>query len=195
MLQEIATVRSEKEALQSQVISTEEKCRGLFDQVRLTQGVEKAYEELRRTQQVVVQHERLRALGQMASGVAHDINNALTPVTAYTELLLNTLPNMPDAPRRQLESVHKAARDIEQIVVRMREFYRPRFGSEQLSQVNINTIMHDVVELTRPRWRDLPQREGISIQIDFDPQSELPSLLSNPSELRQALTNLVFNAV
>src|SRR5260221_3996267 len=195
ILQEIATVRSEKEALQSQVISTEEKCRGLFDQVRLTQGVEKAYEELRRTQQVVVQHERLRALGQMASGVAHDINNALTPVTAYTELLLNTLPNMPDAPRRQLESVHKAARDIEQIVVRMREFYRPRFDTEQVAQVKMNTVIHDVGELTRPRWRDLSQREGISIQINYDLQLDIPTLLSNPSELRQALTNLVFNSV
>ncbi len=195
ILQEIATVRSEKEALQSQVLGTEEKYRSLFDQVRLTKGVEQAYEELRRTQQVVVQHERLRALGQMASGVAHDINNALTPVTAYTDLLLNTLSNLPEGPRRHLESIHKAARDIEQIVVRMREFYRPRFDTEQLSQVSIDAIIHDVGELTRPRWRDLSQREGVSIQINFELQPEIPTLLSNPSELRQALTNLVFNSV
>ncbi len=59
-------------------------------------GLQKAYEELRRTQQVVVQQERLRALGQMASGVAHDINNALSPVLAYSELLLSTLPDLPE---------------------------------------------------------------------------------------------------
>ncbi len=86
---EIETVRSEKEALQVKVISTEEQCRNLYDQVRLNAGLQQAYEELRRTQGVVVQQERLRALGQMASGIAHDINNALSPITAYSELLLS----------------------------------------------------------------------------------------------------------
>src|SRR5208282_2399049 len=85
MRAEMETVRSEKEALQVKVLTTEEQCRSLYDRVRLTEGVQKAYDELRRTQQVVVQQERLRALGQMASGVAHDINNALSPIVAYSE--------------------------------------------------------------------------------------------------------------
>ena len=84
---EIEAVRSEKEALQVKVLTTEEQCRDLYNQVRLTEGVQKAYEELRRTQQVVVQQERLRALGQMASGVAHDVNNALSPIVAYSDLM------------------------------------------------------------------------------------------------------------
>ena len=97
VLAEIATVRSEKEALQVKVLTTEEQCRNLYDQVRLTEGVQTAYEELRRTQQVVVQQERLRALGQMASGVAHDVNNALSPIVAYSELLLNMLTDLAGA--------------------------------------------------------------------------------------------------
>ena len=96
MRAEIAEVRSEKEALQVKVLTTEEQCRSLYDQVRLTEGVQKAYDELRRTQQVVVQQERLRALGQMASGVAHDVNNALSPIVAYSELLLATQPDLPE---------------------------------------------------------------------------------------------------
>ena len=97
-------VRSEKEALQVKVLTTEEQCRSLYDQVRLTEGVQKAYEELRRTQQVVVQQERLRALGQMASGVAHDINNALSPIVAYSELLLGTVPDLPEDARQYLQN-------------------------------------------------------------------------------------------
>ena len=86
---EIAAVRLEKEALQVKILTAEEECQTLYDQVRLTEGTQKAYEELRRTQQSVVQQERLRALGQMASGIAHDINNAMCPIMAYSDLLLS----------------------------------------------------------------------------------------------------------
>jgi signal transduction histidine kinase len=195
VLAEIAAVRSEKEALQVKVLTTEEQCRSLYDQVRLTEGLQKAYEELRRTQQVVVQQERLRALGQMASGVAHDVNNALSPIVAYSELLLNTLPDLQEVPRHYLQTINQAGGDIAQIVARMREFYRRRSDNEELKEVNVNRTIEEVIELTRPRWRDLPQREGISIQIQHELESNLPLLLSDPAELREALINLVFNAV
>jgi len=195
VLAEIAAVRSEKEALQVKVITTEEQCRSLYDQVRLTEGLQKAYEELRRTQQSVVQQERLRALGQMASGVAHDVNNALSPVLAYSELLLSTLPDLPEVSRKYLHTINQAGGDIAKIVARMREFYRRRSDTEELTEVNINKTIEEVIELTRPRWRDLPQREGISIEIRRELETELSLLLSDPSELREALINLVFNAV
>src|SRR5208283_5235319 len=195
ILAEITAVRSEKEALQVKVISTEEQCRSLYDQVRLTEGLQKAYEELRRTQHMVVQQERLRALGQMASGVAHDVNNALSPIIAYSELLLSTLPDLPEGSRHYLQTINQAGGDIAQIVTRMREFYRRRSDAEPLLSLNINQIIEEVIELTRPRWRDLSQRQGISIQIQRELEPQLPPLLSDPSELREALINLVFNAV
>jgi len=192
---EIAAVRSEREALQAKVLTTEEQCRNLYDQVRLAEGVQKAYDELRRTQQVVVQQERLRALGQMASGVAHDINNALCPILAYSELLLNTSKALSDSERRHLESIHCSGGDIARIVERLREFYRRRSDAEELAKVNVNEMIGEVIGLTRPRWRDLPQREGISIDIQPELQPDLPPLLSDASDLREALINLVFNAV
>ena len=192
---EIAAVRSEKEALQAKVLTTEEQCRDLYDQVRLSEGVQKAYEELRRTQQGVVQQERLRALGQMASGVAHDINNALCPVVAYSELLLNMLSDLPESERRYLQIIRRSGEDIAHIVQRLREFYRPRPDAQQLSRVNVNDLIEEVIGLTRPRWRDLSQREGISIQIEPKLQPDLALLLSDPSDLREALINLIFNAI
>ena len=195
MRAEIEAVRSEKEALQAKVLTTEEQCRSLYDQMRLSQGVQKAYDELRRTQQVVVQQERLRALGQMASGVAHDINNALSPIVAYSELLLSTVPELPPQARQYLNTINKSGDDIAHIVARMREFYRRRSDNEQLTEVNVNQIIEEVIELTRPRWRDVPQREGISIHIEHEFEPDLPPLLSDPTELREALFNLIFNAV
>jgi len=195
MLAEIAEVRSEKEALQLKVLTTEEECRSLYDQVRVTEGIQSAYDELRRTQQAVVQQERLRALGQMASGVAHDVNNALSPIVAYSELLLGTMPDLAEGARQYLETIRRSGEDIAHIVARMREFYRRRSDTEQLTKVDINQIIDEVIDLTRPRWRDLSQREGISIQILRELESKPPQLLSNPSDLREALINLIFNAV
>lgn len=192
---EIASVRSEKEALQVKVISTEEQCRNLYDQVRVSDGLQNAYEELRRTQQMVVQQERLRALGQMASGVAHDVNNALSPIVAYSDLLLNGQESLSESAKNYLRIIKRSGEDIAQIVARMREFYRRRSNSEPLAQLDVNQIILEVIELTRPRWRDMSQRQGISIQIQKELASRLPLLLSDPTEFREALTNLVFNAV
>ncbi|MGA9778191.1 MAG: ATP-binding protein [Verrucomicrobiia bacterium] len=192
---EIAEVRSEKEALQVKILTTEEQCRNLYDQVRLTEGVQKAYDELRRTQQVVVQQERLRALGQMASGVAHDVNNALSPIVAYSELLLATQASLPDAARQYLQIIHQSGEDVAHIVARMREFYRRRSDTEALAKVDINKIIEEVIELSRPRWRDLSQKQSVSIQVQRELDSQLPQLLCEPSDLREALINLIFNAI
>jgi len=194
-LAEIASVRSEKEALQVKVISTEEECRNLYNQVRVTDGLQKAYEELRQTQQVVVQQERLRALGQMASGVAHDLNNALSPIIAYSELLLANESQPAGTAHNYLKIIKQSGEDIARIVARMRDFYRRRSDLEALVPVSVNQIIHDVIELTRPRWRDISQREGISIQIESELDPQLPLLTSDPTEFREALINLVFNAV
>lgn len=195
MRTEMEAVRSEKQALQVKVVSAEEQCRSLYDQVRLTGDVQKAYDELRRTQSSVVQQERLRALGQMASGVAHDVNNALSPIAAYTDLLLLAVPEMPESARRYLLAIQRCGEDIAHIVSRMREFYRPQVETETLVKVNVNEILEEMVELTRPRWRDVSQRQGISITVQTELDPTAPPLLSDPRDLREALTNLIFNAV
>lgn len=189
------TVISEKDALQLKVITAQEECRSLYDRARLSEGIQNAYDELRRTQETVVQQERLRALGQMATGVAHDINNALTPICGYSQLLSDLLPGTSDAVRRALKNINQSAEDIARIVARMREFCRRRTDTEQLHKVDVNEVVENVIELTRPRWRDLPQRKGISVQVRQELAADVPYLLSDPSELREALINLVFNSI
>ncbi|HUA65663.1 MAG TPA: ATP-binding protein [Alphaproteobacteria bacterium] len=195
VIAEIAAVKSEKETLQVKMLSAEEQCRNLYDQVRLAAGLQQAYDELRRTQGVVVQQERLRALGQMASGIAHDVNNALSPITAYSELLLSKRNIPPDTAREYLQAINKSGVDIAHIVARMRDFYRRREDSEPLKKVIINEIVKEVIGLTRPRWRDVCQREGVSINIKPEFEENMPPILGDPSELREALINLIFNSL
>ena len=72
-------------------------------QAQLYSALQQAYDDLRQTQQTVMQQERLRALGQMASGIAHDINNAISPIALYTESLLEREPGLSERARSYLD--------------------------------------------------------------------------------------------
>jgi signal transduction histidine kinase/ActR/RegA family two-component response regulator len=164
-------------------------------QAQLYGALQQAYDDLRQSQQAILQQERLRALGQMASGIAHDINNAISPVTLYTESLLATEPSLSTRARDYLTTIQHAMEDVAQTVSRMREFYRKREAQLSLYPINLNRLVSQVVNLTRVRWSDMPQQNGIVIEMHSDLADDLPAVLGVESEIREALTNLIFNAV
>ena len=164
-------------------------------QSQLYGALQQAYDDLRQTQQVVMQQERLRALGQMASGIAHDINNALSPVALYTQTLLEVEPNLSPRARDYLETIQRAVEDVAQTVARMREFYRQREPQLSLVPVHLNDLVRQVVNLTRARWSDMPQQQGIVIDLRTELANGPPAILGVESEIREALTNLILNAV
>lgn len=165
-------------------------------QAQLHSELEKAYNDLRQTQQTIMQQERLKALGQMASGIAHDVNNALSPVVGFADLLMRSEPGLSPTSQRYLQHIKTAGEDIAHIVARLREFYRRRDGvNDTLEAFSLNQLAEQVVEMTRPRWRDIPQGRGLMIEMQthFDPV--MPELVGIQSELREALTNVILNAV
>ncbi len=164
-------------------------------QAQLYEALQKAYDDLRLTQQAIMQQERLKALGQMASGIAHDINNAISPVMLYTETLLEKEPNLSARARDYLTTIQRAIEDVTHTVARMREFYRQREAQLALVPVKLNEIIQQVIDLSRARWSDMPQQRGIFIKIETSLAPELPSVMGVESEIREALINLVFNAV
>ena len=164
-------------------------------QAQLYEALQQAYDDLRQTQQAVMQQERLKALGQMASGIAHDINNAISPVALYTESLLETEPNLSARARDYLGTIQHAIDDVAQTVARMREFYRQREPQLSLAPVKLNQLIRQVIDLSRARWSDMPQQRGVFIKMETDLAPELPAIMGVESEIREALVNLVFNAV
>lgn len=164
-------------------------------QTQLYTALERAYDDLRRTQQAVMQQERLRTLGQMASGVAHDINNAISPIALYTESLLEREPDLSARTRSYLETIQRAIGDVAQTVTRMREFYRPRESGGEQASVDLNRLVAEVIDLTRARWNDESQRRGIMVEVQPQLADNLPALLGVESDIRDALTNLIFNAI
>ena len=160
------------------------------------QQLREALANLERAQQRVVDQERLRALGQMAAGVAHDLNNTLAPVAGFSELLLAIPSNRedPEKLRQYLELIHTGARDAAEVVRRMREFYRRRDEEETYGAVDVPALVEHVVALTRPRWKDEAEAVGRTIHVLTDVR-DAPPARGREAELREALTNLVLNAV
>jgi signal transduction histidine kinase/ActR/RegA family two-component response regulator len=164
-------------------------------QAQLYGELQRAYDDLRQSQQAIMQQERLRALGEMASGIAHDINNAISPVVLYTESLLEREPGLSERARGYLGTIQTAIEDVAETVARMREFYRPREAELVLARVACNRLIEQVINLTRARWSDLPQQRGVVIQLQTELAADLPDIMGSEVEIRDALTNLIFNAV
>jgi signal transduction histidine kinase/HAMP domain-containing protein len=163
-------------------------------QAQLYDALQRAYENLRQSQETVVQQERLRALGQMASGVAHDINNAISPIALYTDSLLEREPGLSERARTYLTTIQTAIHDVARTVSRMREFYRPQEGRAALARIELDGLVRGVLELTQARWRDLPQEGGHVIELQTDLAEPPAAVMGAENEIRDALTNLIFNA-
>jgi signal transduction histidine kinase/CheY-like chemotaxis protein len=164
-------------------------------QVQLYGALQQAYDDLQQTQQAVMQQERLRALGQMASGIGHDINNALSPIALHTEALLENEPNLSPRVRESLVTIQRAMNDIAHTVARMREFYRPRAPESAHLPMQLNPLILQVIDATHTRWSDMPQKSGHVITVKTDLAADLPAIPGIEAEIREALINLVFNAV
>ncbi|HTU64528.1 MAG TPA: PAS domain S-box protein [Steroidobacteraceae bacterium] len=164
-------------------------------QARLYGALQSAYQDLRETQQSVMQQERLRALGQIASGIAHDINNALSPAALYAQSLVTHEPGLSDRVRDRLEVIQRAIEDVSRTVQRMRAFYMPRGLELTLSPVDVNELLAEVVELTRVRWNNIPQERGVVIDVVTEFEKDLPPILGAENEVRDAVTNVLLNAV
>lgn len=160
-------------------------------------ALEKTLRELQTAQERVVLQERLSAVGQMATGIAHDFNNALTSILGYSELLLAHPDRMGDAARvaEHVKLINTSAKDAANVVRGLREFCRVRGEGEVFAPVRVGEVVEQAVALTRPRWKDEAQARGRRIAVEVDVPPDVPAVAGNASELRELLTNVIFNAV
>lgn len=164
-------------------------------QAQLYGTLQKTCDDLTQTQTMALQQERLLALGQMASGVAHDISNTLSPVGVYVETLRDRESQMTAAGHLTLQRIGNAVGHVTQTLRRMREFYRP--GEPLAAEpIELNTVIQEAIEITRPRWADpSPQTAHPIIDLRTELTHSLPPIVGVASELRDALVNLILNAV
>jgi signal transduction histidine kinase/ActR/RegA family two-component response regulator len=167
-----------------------------IENARLYEAAKTATAALKSAQATLIETERLRAMGQMASGVAHDFNNILTGILGQVLLLQTYLGQgavAPDELRRNLRLLEQAALDGADIVRKIREATRPR-GGEIFAPASLNEVVAQVLETTRPRWKDQTEAHGLRVMMALE-LGNVPPVLGNAAELREALTNLIFNAI
>jgi signal transduction histidine kinase len=160
------------------------------------QRLQKTLEELHATQQQVIQQERLRALGKMAGGVAHDFNNALIPILGYGELLIERSEILDDraVALKYLRLMRTAAKDATAVVGRLREFYRQRDETELFEAVDLLEALTEAISMTQPKWHDEALAQGLRIAVEQEFQS-VPMIACHSGEIREVATNLLFNAI
>jgi GAF domain-containing protein len=159
---------------------------------RLFEERSRAYGELAAAQDQLIRTEKLRALGEMASGVAHDFNNLLASIVGRAQLLLQELTDPKQ--RRWVEVMERSALDGAQTVRRLQEFTRIRRDQPSVA-VDLNRVVREALEVTESRWREEPRRLGIAVEVKTSLAAPLPAVAGDPAELREALTNLILNAL
>src|SRR5439155_7605150 len=152
--------------------------------------------ESEQQREALAKTEKLRALGQMASGIAHDLNQSLLLIAGNGDMARKAL-DQPAADltfaREALDTMTQAAVEGGETVKRLLTFGRAQPEGDA-EPVNLEAMLHEVARLTSPRWRDGAQVEGrpISMHVDAEPNVLVVGWTAG---LRHALTNLVFNAV
>jgi signal transduction histidine kinase/CheY-like chemotaxis protein len=151
---------------------------------------DRALEELRASRERLVRAERLRALGEMASGVAHDFNNLLAVILGRAQLLM--LRTEDPQVRRGLTVIEAAATEAAQTIRRIHEFTRTR-QSRAYVPVDLAEVLRQAVDLTKGRWKGEAQIDGVAYAIttDIPPMIRVPG---DPVELRELFANLLLNA-
>jgi signal transduction histidine kinase/ActR/RegA family two-component response regulator len=147
--------------------------------------------EQERIREQFSQIEKLSALGELASGVAHDFNNTLAAILGRAQLM--AMRNRDPEVNRGLKIIAKAAEDGAKTVKRIQDFARQR-RDHDFAPVAVDQLLLDVAEVTRPRWKDLSEANNVHISLDTRIRSKA-LVNGDASELREVLVNMIFNAV
>ncbi len=158
-----------------------------ISQLRSTQVELRARMEAQRSaENRLVQAAKLAAVGEMAAGIAHELNNPLTSVTGFTELALDAIP--PDSQtRKDLEIVIREAVRARDVVRRLLDFARQ--GESTRAHTSLNEVIEDVVALSR----HLIHTSGVELQLELE--EDLPWVMADSNQMKQVLLNLVHNAL
>ena len=156
------------------------------DRIRLLEASHESFENLKHFQAQMVQTEKLVSLGQLAAGAAHEINNPLTGILGYSDLLVDD-PALGERQRVVAEKIRTLSRRIKTLVTSLLSFAR-RVPTERLS-LDLNQVLASALHLSNLDLR------GKHIQVQTDSDPDLPPMRGDANQVLQVFFNLISNAV
>jgi len=162
-----------------------------MENARLVSDLRRTLTDLKAAQDTLVRGATLRAVGELAAGAAHHLNNLMAVVLGRTQLLL--LRDAPPAMVQSLKTIERAAVDAADTVRRIQAFGRTD-RDPQAAGFDLNGVIQEALQLTRSRWENEAQAKGTRIQVVFEP-GDLPSVPGRSAEIREVIANLILNSV
>jgi PAS domain S-box-containing protein len=144
----------------------------------------RSLEERRRLEKELLQSQKLESIGRLAGGVAHDLNNLLTPVLGYAEMLEEELADNAIC-QEEARAIVMASERARKLIWQLLAFSRTQ--TLELAPVDLNGLIRDIGEL-------LEQNVGSSVQVAYEFDPDVPEVLANTSQLEQVVMNLAMNS-
>lgn len=156
-------------------------------------GIAHDISERKQAEKAIIESQRLSAIGEMASSVAHDFNNSLQAISGNIELAL-LKPSLPPEIEKYLVTILTSATDAATRVQLLQRFAGKKKNASEYQQVNLNKVITDVIAQARPIWKDRMEADGFQIKIEAI-QKDIPAVEGNDSELRSVVYNVVKNSI
>jgi PAS domain S-box-containing protein len=145
--------------------------------------------ERKRSQEMLMQSDKLRAVGELAAGVAHNLNNSLTVIQGRAQLLL--MRSSDPSATKSLEVITKAVEEGTQTLRRILEFSR-RDAVHDFVPVELGELITSSIEISKPKWQRRKAEEAVEVRVECQ---EPVYVWGDVAELREVVLNLIFNAV
>ena len=150
--------------------------------------------ERKKMEEALLQSEKLKSIGTITSGVAHEFNNILAIISGNVQLLEGICKDDEEL-TNALRTIKRAADDGAQISRRMLQFTKTSEDTAGFVSFDINELINQAIDFEMPRWKNMAQAKGINYHMDKEGMKRIPSILCNPTELREVFVNIIHNAL
>jgi len=148
--------------------------------------------EKEKIEKLIIESERWKAMAELSEGIVHNFNNLLTIISGRAHLIKDSVKEQKIL--KNLETIEKMVKEGIKITGRLMEFTQRKKDEIKAQSIDINSLILDIVELTKPRWKDMAETEGKEIKI-LTNLGNIPLIKGNRVELESAILNVIYNSI
>ena len=157
-------------------------------------GTARDITERKQMEEALLQSEKLKSIGTITTGIAHEFNNILAIISGNVQLMEEIYKDHTEL-RKALSTIKMATADGTEISRKMLRFTKARKITTEFVSCDIRDLIRQSIDFTMPRWKSMAQSKGINYHIDTKNINEVPLILCNPAELREIIINIINNAI